>query len=146
MRIWSLHPRYLDKTELIGSWNDGLRALKLLAQNHTNTIFRPELSRFRTQSEPLVAIERYLLNIAKEASRRGYSLDIKKLPPLPVFPTFKIAVSSKQVEYEWHQLMHLLAGRSPRFMRRIENSPTHDTNPIFKSLPGKELETWEKLD
>lgn len=146
MRIWSLHPKYLDKKELIDSWNDGLRTIGILTRNHQGSIFRPELSRFRSQSEPIIAVEKYLLSIANEAKRRGYMVDIRKLPSIPVVVSHKIPVSSGQIEYEWRQLMHVLAGRSPGFLRRIEYSPSHDINPIFYKRPGHDIETWEKLD
>ena len=69
MKVWTLHPSYLDTGELRTNWNEGLRALRILSQPRLYNRFRSDLSVFRMQAEPIYALVIYLKAIAREARR-----------------------------------------------------------------------------
>ena len=85
MRLWSLHPRYLDVKGLLAAWREGLLAQKVLEGLTKGYTHHPQLDRFRAAADPLSAISRYLSAIADEADARAYRFDRLKIhdPRLP---------------------------------------------------------------
>ena len=79
MRLWSLHPRYLDPQGLVALWREALLARAVLCANTRGYRSHPQLERFRSQSAPRSAISCYLNGIYAEAARRGYSFDGTKI-------------------------------------------------------------------
>ena len=75
MRIWSLHPQYLDRQGLIACWRETLLAQKVLAGLTRGYTRHPQLDRFRALADPLAGIGAYLAGLADEATRRGYRFD-----------------------------------------------------------------------
>ena len=47
MRLWSLHPSYLDSAGLVALWQEGLLARKVLSSQTKGYIHHPQLHRFR---------------------------------------------------------------------------------------------------
>ena len=72
MRLWSLHPRYLDAKGLVALWREALLAQKVLQGNTKGYRNHPQLSRFKQQIDPLAAVAAYLCEVQREAARRGY--------------------------------------------------------------------------
>lgn len=83
MRLWSLHPGYLDAKGLVACWREALLAQAVLAGRTKGYTRHPQLERFRDTPEPLAAIGAYLAAIAEEATRRGYHFDATRIlePP-----------------------------------------------------------------
>jgi len=52
MRLWSLHPRYLDAKGLNALWREGLLARKVLENETRGYQKHPQLERFRSQPDP----------------------------------------------------------------------------------------------
>ena len=82
MRLWSLHPRYLDAAGLVALWREGLLAQAVLAGRTRGYTQHPQLNRFRSQNDPCAAVSSYLHHVVDEAERRGYSFDRSKLPTI----------------------------------------------------------------
>src|SRR6185295_5177670 len=99
MRLWSLHPRYLDSQGLVALWREGLLAQAVLAGRTRGYTHHPQLDRFR---EHRAAIALYLREVAVEARRRGYRFDESKLPRVRRAVT--LTVSEGQLRYEWTHL------------------------------------------
>ena len=53
MRIWSLHPGYLDRQGLVACWRESLLAQKVLAGKTVGYTRHPQLARFRVLDDPL---------------------------------------------------------------------------------------------
>jgi hypothetical protein len=51
MRIWSLHPRYLDRQGLTAGWREGLLAQKVLTGTTKGYRNHPQLRRFRAAGD-----------------------------------------------------------------------------------------------
>ncbi|WP_231550706.1 pyrimidine dimer DNA glycosylase/endonuclease V [Actinomyces polynesiensis] len=79
MRLWSLHPVYLDGKGLVACWREALLAQAVLAGRTTGYTHHPQLRRFRGTPDPLAAIGAYLEGLAAEATRRGYHFDTSRI-------------------------------------------------------------------
>ena len=141
MRLWSIHPIYLDAKGLVALWREGLLAQAVLQGKTTGYKNHPQLTRFRNSTNPVGAIAAYLKHVADEADRRGYNFDRGKLGiPGPHGPIF---VTSGQVVYEFHHLLDKLEKRSPARFAQLRKIKTIKVHPILKKVDG-EVEQWEK--
>ncbi|MHC4972595.1 MAG: pyrimidine dimer DNA glycosylase/endonuclease V [Planctomycetota bacterium] len=138
MRLWTLHPRYLDSVGLVSAWREALLARQVLRGRTKGYRHHPQLERFRSHPSPLSAINAFLLEIHKEAVTRGYSFDKKKLGP--VRNRARIRVTDRQLAYEWKHLRHKLKERCPERARRTGKLAAH---PLFRIVPGP-VEEWER--
>src|SRR5512144_979866 len=106
MRLWSLHPRYLDPKGLVALWREGLLAQAVLRGRTRGYRHHPQLARFLASPSPRRHIAAYLRQVHAEASRRGYRFDAAKIgrggrvAPLPV--------TRGQLDYEWRHLARKL--------------------------------------
>jgi hypothetical protein len=141
MRLWSLHPRCLDRMGLLAVWREGLLAQQVLAGRTTGYRRHPQLVRFRMQPDPLAAIGGYLRPIHAEAVRRGYRFDGSKIRFHGACP--KITVTRGQMEFEREHLLRKCRGRNRAWflhLRRKKRLPPH---PLFRVIPGGRAD-WEK--
>ena len=90
MRLWSLHPSYLDAKGLTALWREGLLAKAVLAGQTRGYKNHPQLERFKSQPDPQVTINAYLLDVWREAERRGYHFDLGKLSERRPCPKMRI--------------------------------------------------------
>jgi len=142
MRIWSLHPKYLDRQGLLACWRETLLAQKVLQGGTRGYRNHPQLTRFRSQPDPLAAIATYLVGLADEAKRRGYRFDRSKINPGSV--TAKIFVSQGQVLYEWEHLKAKLFQRDPDRLLDISGLAIPEVHPLFQMVTGN-VEPWENI-
>jgi len=140
VRLWTLHPQYLDRLGLVAVWREGLLAQAVLAGETRGYRHHPQLERFRAQPVPARAIGRYLAEVAKEAKARGYSFDASKIRVVGACEA--LACTTGQVAHEWHHLVAKLADRDPRRLTRFSMVRTPDVNPVFVVRPGP-IEPWE---
>src|SRR5580765_8964788 len=80
MRLWTLHPKYLDAQGLVAVWREALLAQKVLRGPTRGYKHHPQLHRFKELEDPAAAIASYLDGILDEARQRGYSFNSKKIP------------------------------------------------------------------
>jgi hypothetical protein len=140
MRIWTLHPKYLDRQGLLATWRESLLAQAVLRKKTKGYRNHPQLIRFREQQKPLEAINTYLWHIYIESSHRGYNFDRSKIRTPKKIPL--IPVQEGQVEFERNHLLLKLKKRDPD---RYESYTRQrmDLHPLFQGIPGGK-ETWEK--
>ena len=142
MRLWTLHPKYLDAQGLVALWREALLAREVL-RGHTNGYRRhPQLMRFRSCTSPRTAINRYLAPIYREASCRGYLFDRSKLGR--VGSAQRIVVTDGQLQYEWRWLLCKLQRRSPSVYRRHVDVFFPAAHPLFRVVPGP-IADWEHV-
>ena len=142
MRLWSLHPSYLDTKGLVALWREGLLAHAILNNKTKGYKRHPQLDRFQSCSTPIAAIDRYLWFIYEESMRRGYHFDKGKLGPRIECP--QISVTQGQLQYELHHLKGKLRSRDTKKYREICALQKAEPHPLFKVIPG-DIEPWEKL-
>ena len=141
MRLWSLHPKYLDPQGLVALWREALLAQAVLRGKTKGYRHHPQLQRFRSHRSPRLAINAYLGSIFEEATSRGYDFDRRKIGPIRLVA--RISVSEGQLLHEWQHLLRKLATRSPALRSRWRNvsSPAH--HPLFRARPGSKA-SWER--
>ena len=140
MRIWSIHPSYLDAKGLVALWRETLLAQKVLAGGTSGYKHHPQLHRFRETPHPVAAIAAYLTDVAAEADRRGYNFDKTKIRS-DNSPTI-ISVTTGQVDYEFAHLLKKLKVRAPEKYDQLKNVTDVDLHPLFRTIPG-DIESWE---
>jgi hypothetical protein len=144
MRIWSIHPSYLDSKGLVALWREGLLALHVLEGKTKGYKNHPQLDRFKAHTDPVKAINCYLAAVAEEARVRGYNFDRTKIKLCT--ECANIAVADGQLEYEMQHLLTKLQIRDQeRFKELSEHIHPIVLHPLFIRIPG-DIEAWEKID
>lgn len=142
MRIWSIHPQHLDAKGLVALWRETLLAQKVLLGQTKGYRNHPQLKRFKSQADPLVAIGAYLQAVQIDAAQRGYNFDASKI--LRKGSAVKIPVTEGQVAYELGHLKAKLKVRDFAAYERLTNSVSPSLHPLFKLIEGG-IEDWEVL-
>ena len=141
MRLWTLHPRYLDPQGLVALWREALLARRVLAGETRGYRHHPQLERFRAAGDPAAAIGAYLLAVHRESADRGYAFDRGKIPGAPRHPP--LAATRGQLDFEWAHLRAKLRRRSPAHLRRLPRRSVPDPHPLFRVVPGPPA-PWER--
>jgi len=141
MRLWSLHPKYLDRQGLLAGWREALLAQKVLQGQTRGYLHHPQLARFRACPEPPAAIASYLDAICSEAKRRGYAFKREKIGTARM--SGRIPVTRMQVLYEWGHLKSKLARRDPQRLGQVSGIGMPEVHPLFEVVEG-EVEAWER--
>jgi hypothetical protein len=141
MRLWSIHPKYLDSRGLVALWREALLAQAALRGKTKGYTRHPQLERFKRHSAPLNAIAHYLEAVYGEAKARGYEFDRRRLgsPGARVV----IAVSRGQLLYEWTHLLRKLRRRSPSLWRELASARRPQAHPLFRVCSGA-VAPWER--
>ena len=142
MRIWTIHPRYLDARGLVALWREGLLAQRVLAGKTRGYTRHPQLTRFRARAEALPLIAAYLRGVADEAARRGYQFDESKIES-PRF-SLRLQETRGQLLFEWKHLKAKLRTRSPEVYRKFRKLPCPKPHPLFRIIAGP-VRDWEKI-
>jgi len=142
MRLWTLHPKYLDGTGLVALWREALLAQAVLRGRTRGYRSHPQLQRFRECRAPLSAINAYLAIVHAEAVARGYGFDRLKLAR--VATRLQIRATEGQLMYEWAWLLRKLERRNPALYGRNRSILTPDAHPLFRVVPGP-VAPWERV-
>ncbi|MFA5113040.1 MAG: pyrimidine dimer DNA glycosylase/endonuclease V [Candidatus Margulisiibacteriota bacterium] len=131
MRLWSLHPQYLDPQGLVALWRESLLAQKVLQGKTKGYRHHPQLDRFKSHPYPLKAIATYLDVVQKEACRRGYCFDRRKIGKGRT--RRRIAVGKREVKEEFAWLLSKLKKRDPDRYHKLRGSKKIRRHPLFNS-------------
>jgi hypothetical protein len=141
MRLWSIHPKYLDRKGLLAQWREGLLAKKVLEGKTKGYKNHPQLERFKQYSKPLDAINAFLYYTLEEARRRGYNFDEKKINAIRLEKI--IPVNDGQIKYEFEHLLRKLKKRDKKKYDDIKKERKIESNQLFFIRKGGK-EAWEK--
>ena len=141
VRIWSLHPKYLDARGLVALWREGLLAQAVLKGKTSGYVRHPQLLRFKEQSLPVGFIAEYLRVVHGEAVSRGYRFAAAKISRSRAHSHLR--VTRGQLEFEWHHLMEKLRSRDPKLHARLAILKTPQPHPLFRVVRGS-IAQWEK--
>jgi Pyrimidine dimer DNA glycosylase len=142
MRLWTLHPRYLDPQGLVAVWREALLARAVLRGETKGYRHHPQLRRFQASNASRSAINTYLAAVYKEAETRGYSFDGSKVGPLRTHT--RITATRGQLEYEWRHLLRKLRKRNPAYYRRWREEAPVKAHPLFSIVQGP-IAGWERI-
>ncbi len=142
MRIWSIHPSYLDWMGLGAQWREALLAQKVTEGKTKGWKNHPQLDRFKYHSKPMEAVGYYLKEIHVESLRRGYNYNYSKIlhPDMSVEP---ITITHGQIEYEFDLLQSRLKVRTPDKYEENLGISELEAHPLFTIVSGLP-EKWEK--
>lgn len=143
MRLWTVHPKYLDPQGLVAVWREGLLALKVLRGQTKGYKHHPQLCRFRDSGSPVAYMLAYLRGIVEEAERRAYNFDRSKIAGASCVRA-PISESAGQLDYEWAHLLAKLKIRSEALFREHRHIKHPDPHPLFKIVPGG-IREWERV-
>jgi hypothetical protein len=141
MRLWSLHPKYLDAKGLVALWREALLAKAVLRGETRGYTHHPQLERFREHPHPLLAINAYLTAVQAEATSRGYAFNRAKVGPVRTVQP--IRVGSGQLAHEWRHLQNKLLVRDSAVHARWSDVVTPACHPLFRSRRGP-VASWER--
>jgi hypothetical protein len=142
MRLWSVHPSYLDAKGLVAVWREGLLALQVLSGKTNGYTRHPQLTRFRLHPQPIDAISYYLHAIADEADQRKYHFKREKL--IAYREVGKIQLTIGQLRYETEHLRKKLAIRDRTYLIRFQPQIQFEPHALFKLTDGP-VESWEHV-
>lgn len=141
MRLWTLHPKYLDAQGLVALWREALLAQKVLRGRTRGYRAHPQLARFRAQRDPVAAIARYLRAVQAEAAERGYAFKAGKIARRK--GARPMAETRGQLAYEWRHLKRKLRRRDPARYRQLRRLALPAAHPSFRIVAGG-VRDWEK--
>ena len=140
MRIWSIHPKYLDPKGLVALWREVLLAKNVLEEKTKGYKNHPQLTRFKKSDNPLKGINQYLAAVFEESLTRGYHFNKAKFnfchEPL------NLSVTRKQIEYERQHLLKKLKTRDTVRYHKLLKETKIEPHPLFTIIEG-EIEEWE---
>jgi len=142
MRLWTLHPKYLDAKGLVALWREAFLAQKVLQGKTKGYRRHPQLIRFRAHSKPVAAMASYLKAVHEEACRRGYKFDAAKISRARTKTRLK--ETDGQLLYEWEHLRRKLRQRNPDVFAMHKNIRQPEPHPLFRISNGKVC-GWEKI-
>jgi hypothetical protein len=141
MRLWTLHPKYLDPQGLVALWREALLARAVLRGETRGYTHHPQLERFKAHASPRLAMNAYLAIVHADATSRGYAFDRTKIGPVRSIAPIPAAVG--QINYEWEHLLQKLALRSPVLFTRYRELGKPICHPLFHLGPGP-VASWER--
>ena len=141
MRLWSVHPKYLDPQGLVALWREALLAKAVLRGETRGYRSHPQLERFKNHSTPLAAISLYLQAVYAESVARGYAFDRSKIQVAAAPAT--LTVTSGQLDYEWAHLMNKLKTRNVAHYQKWLATLAPEPHPMFEVRSGQ-VEPWER--
>ncbi len=142
MRLWSLHPKYLDAKGLTALWREGLLAQKVLQGETKGYRNHPQLLRFKECPDCQGAIGTYLHYVWQEGTRRNYNFSREKI--LFYGEDIKLEVTRGQVFYEFILLLEKLKTRDKGKYGELFSIKEVDVHPMFSVKEGI-VESWERV-
>jgi hypothetical protein len=143
MRLWTVHPRYLDSKGLVAAWREALLAQKVLKGETRGYRRHPQLIRFQAMRDPVAVIASFLDGLACEAGCRGYHFDATKIGAKRF--RGRIPETRGQLLLEWGHLGRKLRARSPLAARQWRGVKVPEAHPLFRIVPGRPRD-WEKAE
>jgi hypothetical protein len=140
MRLWSIHPAYLDAKGLVALWREGLLAQNVLLGKTKGYKHHPQLMRFKRADNPVAAIGGYLKYVVDEADGRAYRFDRTKIANKGY--SGRISVTTGQIAYEFSHLLGKLKTRSPELYIQLSKVNEVEAHPMFGRTVG-DVEDWE---
>jgi hypothetical protein len=142
MRIWSLHPKYLDPIGLVALWRETLLAKRVLETKSKGYSKHPQLERFKRTERPIDSIDQYLTIVFQNSIERGYNFNKNKINWK--FEPVKMTVTKGQLKFEINHLLFKLKARDINKYKELKDNKIFEVNPIFDIVDG-DIENWEKI-
>jgi hypothetical protein len=140
MRIWSVHPQYLDSKGLVALWREAILAKHVLEGKTKGYKNHPQLKRFKRANNPVDSIDQYLAGIYEEAKSRGYHFNRDKINWN--HQTSRMTLTDGQLKFEKDHLLAKLRLRDQSKYNDLLLQKEIQPHPLFEIVSG-EIEEWE---
>jgi hypothetical protein len=140
MRLWSIHPAYLDSKGLVALWREALLAQAVMKGETKGYRHHPQLARFKDCRSPLAAIASYLISVYEESLKRGYNFKRSKITNRQM--RLRLPVTRGQLDYEFNHLKQKLVKRNPALLTELKSVSKPKPHPLFRVKRGP-VEKWE---
>lgn len=150
MRIWSIHPKYLDSKRLVAQWREALLCRAVLEGKTKGYKHHPQFLRVKQHPQPHYFINSYLFEIWEEGKRRGYKFDKSKLIDELISKygcqLMPMEVTEGQLEYEYEHLMGKIGEFHEKYSENVNMFDEEGIQPnsIFLPIFGDIME-FEKI-
>jgi hypothetical protein len=140
VRLWSIHPQYLDTKGLLALWRESLLAQKVLKGETKGYRHHPQLRRFKDVPDPKSALATYMEVVYEDSLARGFGFSKGKIESerKPI----RIACTVGQLLYEWEHLKQKLRTRDAIRYEIAAEIPEPEAHPMFDIVAG-DVEVWE---
>lgn len=144
MRLWTLHPKWLDTKGLGAVWKEGLLARDVLLGKTRGYKNHPQLDRFKALPDPVSALNHYLWVVHRESRARSFKYNGSKVGAR-IGPPPQIPVSAGQVVFELGHLREKFRTRAQPVDKDVPTVAASSVcHPLFVIVAGTGLEPWEK--
>lgn len=140
MRLWSIHPKYLDSKGIVALWREALLAKAVIEEKTKGYKNHPQLRRFRESVNPVACINQYLAHVYDESLRRNYHFNRNKIDSITYDQ--KLSVTNEQMKYEYRHLMKKLKSRDNPAYISLSSQKGVIPHPLFRVVLG-DIEQWE---
>jgi hypothetical protein len=144
MRLWGIHPQYLDRIGLVALWRESLLAQKVLRGETKGYRNHPQLKRFRNHPHPHRAIAHYLAAVWEEGQQRGYHFNKAKIGKGEGLKIKKMPTTTDQLRHELNWLCVKVQRRDPAKYQQLLSVQEIECHPSFEVVEGA-IEEWEKV-
>ena len=143
MRIWSIHPKYLDAKGFVALWRESLLAKNVLEGRTRGYKHHPQLIRFRDSGNPVDGINQYLSMVYEDSLKRGYHFDSSKFNR--DIKLMSLPVTDKQLEFEMKHLLGKLEIRDPDRYLMLSKEANIVPHPLFHIVQGEVILVFNKF-
>ena len=141
MRLWTLHPKYLDAKGLVAAWREALLAQAVL-RDRNDWLPKPSST---DPVPPLTLTGSKYRVLSSRAACRGKPAWVSVRPRkdrLPRGGRSRLKATLGQLGYEWKHLRAKLAIRDKAWLASLGRVARPDAHPTFRVVPG-DVEDWE---
>ena len=101
MRLWRIHPKFLDSKGLMSLWQGGLSTQHLIMKSADVPLYRMGVDEVDRVKQSIDMMGSYLEHVWQEALGRGYRFSkAQMLPYNPVKETLQVNISDIKNEFE----------------------------------------------
>jgi hypothetical protein len=144
MRIWSLHPKYLDSKGAVAMWREGLLARKVLLGQTKGYTNHPQLNRFKSSSKPIALLDNILFELADYFNNTyNFKFDMNKIECNEIVDPLTVSICQLNYEF-WHLQNKLFLRSRHQFFKNLNDSQIQP-NQIF-NIVGGPIADWEKIN
>lgn len=149
MRLWSIHPKYLDSKRLVTQWREALLCRAILDGKTKGYKEHPHFLRVKSHSQPYYFINSFLYVIWEEGKQRKFQFDKSKLMENLVQkyeePLQLMEVTEGQVQYEFDFLQKKFGEFHIQYIKNLQNFNDFgiEVNPCFIKIFG-DIMNFEK--
>lgn len=129
MKLWKIHPKYLDDKELLDLFKHALIVKDILSGKLLAYRTNKYVSIFKERGNPILAIDAFLYQIYIEIKKRGYHQDHSNIRKVSIIE--KINIKKEDIDEEYNEFLKLIKERNVEKYQSIRKEIEISPNPVF---------------